>query len=203
MPDQPLWKAQPRFLQQCLAAQPPVPLKDGLAETIRPFVAHLGKKKRKKPWRQSKVWHNHPGRLVPVCQHQIQAGRRTPPGWSFRNQVSGWSQGGLHGVQGKPVPGSALTMPINEVRAEHSARQSRDCWCTSLSSLAHSPAFHLLPSPPVITIHIPVSSFPWLPLLCHTSLHLPSLGAENFLDVAAGTLTASNPCVPVLGIGRN
>lgn len=25
----------------------------------------------------------------------------------------------LHGVQGKPVPGSAITMPINEVRAEH------------------------------------------------------------------------------------
>lgn len=49
MPDQPLRQAQPRLLQQRLAAQPPVALQDGLAEAIRPFVAHLGEKKRKKP----------------------------------------------------------------------------------------------------------------------------------------------------------
>lgn len=73
MPDQPLWKAQPRFLQQRLAAQPPVALKDGLAETIRPFVAHLDKKKRKKCWGQSKAWFNHTGRSVPVWQHQVGA----------------------------------------------------------------------------------------------------------------------------------
>lgn len=185
MPDQPLWKAQPRFLQQCLAAQPPVPLKDGLAETIRPFVAHLGKKKRKKPWRQSKVWHNHPGRLVPVCQHQIQAGRRTPPGWSFRNQVSGWSQGGLHGVQGKPVPGSALTTPINEVRAEHSARQSRDCWCTSLSSLAHSPAFHLTA---FTTSYHDTHSCVLFPLASPALSHFPALaisGGRKFLGCSS------------------
>lgn len=66
--------------------------------------------------------------------------------------------------------------------------------------------FSSLPSTAFTTsYHDPrsLTSFPQLPLLYHTSLHLSSLGAENFLDVAAGTLTASNPCVPVLGIGRN
>lgn len=65
VPDQPLREAQPRLLQQGLAAQPPVPLQDGLAETVGPFVAHLGKRERKKPWVQGKAWHSHQGGL---CQ---------------------------------------------------------------------------------------------------------------------------------------
>lgn len=39
--DQPLGKAQSRLLQQGLAAQPPVPLQDGLAKAVGPFVTHL------------------------------------------------------------------------------------------------------------------------------------------------------------------
>lgn len=58
------------------------------------------------------------GRIVPVWQHQTQAGRRATTRLSFRNQVSGQSQGDPLGAQGKPVPGSAIMMPINEVRAE-------------------------------------------------------------------------------------
>jgi len=61
---------------------------------------------------------------------------------------------------------------------------------------------HPLSSPSVITIHIPVPSFPQLPLLYHTSLHLSSLGAENFLNVAAGTFTASN-CHVLALVGRS
>lgn len=58
--DQPLRQAQPCFLQQCLAAQPPVALKDGLAETIRPFVAH----------QVDKVLVADPPLRVAVCQGQ-------------------------------------------------------------------------------------------------------------------------------------
>lgn len=64
VPDQPLRQAQPRLLQQGLAAQPPVPLQDGLAETVGPFVAHLGKKEETMSTRQGLAQPS--GRIVPV-----------------------------------------------------------------------------------------------------------------------------------------
>jgi hypothetical protein len=42
--DEPLREAQPLLLQQGLAAQPAVSLKDGLAEAVGTFVAHLRRK---------------------------------------------------------------------------------------------------------------------------------------------------------------
>lgn len=44
MADQPLREVQPFLLQQGLAAQPAVPLQDGLSEAVRPLVAHLHRK---------------------------------------------------------------------------------------------------------------------------------------------------------------
>ena len=41
MTDEPLGEVQPLLLQQGLAAEPAVPLQDGLAETVGPLVAHL------------------------------------------------------------------------------------------------------------------------------------------------------------------
>ena len=41
MTDESLGEVQPLLLQQGLAAEPAVPLQDGLAKTVGPLVAHL------------------------------------------------------------------------------------------------------------------------------------------------------------------
>lgn len=104
-----------------------------------------------------------------------------PSSSSCRNQASVWSQGDLHRVQEKNSYRTYYFGANKRGQGRTPAKQSRGCWCTQLTSPAHSPA-----------------SFPWLPLMYWTSLYLPSTGAGNFLNVAVGTFTASNCYVLIL-----